>query len=189
MQSANWSRGTLLVAALLLGAGSPVAAQSSAAGIVDEALQGVEADQARDAERVRRMVDEAVKGAEAAPSGRDAVNPVAPAELRPIAGDGRAILPAGYQESDLAGKPVRDGTSAQIGQIRAMAVDETSGAARAMVAFAPLFGQAAKVAAVEVEALVPATGGDGFSIQLTPVQIERMPAYAWDRDAWRRVEG
>ena len=104
-------------------------------------------------------------------------------------GDGRAILPAGYQESDLAGKPVRDGTSAQIGQIRAMAVDETSGAARAMVAFAPLFGQAAKVAAVEVEALVPATGGDGFSIQLTPVQIERMPAYAWDRDAWRRVEG
>ena len=46
-----------------------------------------------------------------------------------------------------------------------------------------------KVAAVEVEALVPATGGDGFSIQLTPVQIERMPAYAWDRDAWRRVAG
>ncbi|MFZ1429724.1 MAG: hypothetical protein WAS21_23520 [Geminicoccaceae bacterium] len=187
MQSSTRSGGAVLLAALILGTVSPASAQSSATGIVEEALQGVEADQARDAERVRRMVDEAVKGAEDAPSGQDAVNPAAPTELRPLAGDAIGVLPAGYQEGDLAGKPVRDGTTAQIGEIQAMAVDETSGAARAMVAFAPLFGQAAKVAAVQVEALVPA--GDGFAIQLTPVQLERMPAYAWEHDVWRRVEG
>lgn len=187
MRSSIGSGGAVLLAVLVLGTVSPVSAQSSATGIVEEALQGVEADQARDAERVRRMVDEAVKGAEEAPSGQDAVNPAAPAELRPLAGDAIGALPAGYTEGDLTGKPVRDGTSAEIGQIRAMAVDETSGAARAMVAFAPLFGQAAKVAAVQVEALVPA--GDGFAIELTPVQLERMPAYAWEHDVWRRVEG
>ena len=51
--------------AILLGLAAPVLAQSSGASIVDEALKGVQEDQARDAERVRRMVDEAVKGTEA----------------------------------------------------------------------------------------------------------------------------
>ena len=99
--------------AILLGLAAPVQAQSSGASIVDEALKGVQEDQARDAERVRRMVDEAVKGTEAAPSGLEAVNPPAPAELQPLPDDTPGALPAGYRPEDLAGKPVRDGTSTE----------------------------------------------------------------------------
>lgn len=177
-----------LATVLLLGGVVPVAAQTSPSSIVEEALQGVEADQARDAERVREIVDEAVKGAAAAPSGRDTVNPVAPSELRPLPQNAPEALPAGYRPEDLTGKPVRDGTSVQIGTIRALAVDETSGAARAMVAFAPIQGQAGKIAALEVAALVPASQGDGFAIQLTPTQVAQMPAYTWQDEAWRRVD-
>ena len=70
-----------------VGAGGTGASPVVRASIVDEALKGVQEDQARDAERVRRMVDEAVKGTEAAPSGLEAVNPPAPAELQPLPED------------------------------------------------------------------------------------------------------
>ena len=180
---------TAVGCAILLGLAAPVLAQSSGASIVDEALKGVQADQARDAERVRRMVDEAVKGTEGAPSGLEAVNPPAPAELQPLPDDTPGALPAGYRPEDLAGKPVRDGTSTEIGRIRALVLDQTSGAARAMVAFTPLFGQPGKISAVEVESLVPSSRGDGFELQLTPVQLEQMPAYALDQQIWRRIDG
>ena len=68
-------------------------------------------------------------------------------------------------------------------------LDQTSGAARAMVAFTPLFGQPGKISAVAVELLVPSSRGDGFELQLTPVQLEQMPAYALDQQVWRRIDG
>ena len=97
-------------------------------------------------------------------------------------------LPAGYRPEDLAGKPVRDGTSTEIGRIEALVLDQTSGAARAMVAFTPLFGQPAKTSAVAVESLVPSSRGDGFELQLTPVQLEQMPAYALDQQSGAGID-
>ena len=67
--------------AMLAVASTGAGAQSSGAGIVDEALKGVRQDQERDAERVKRMVDEAVRGAENAPSGEETVSPSAPEQL------------------------------------------------------------------------------------------------------------
>ena len=69
-------------------------------------------DQARDAERMRRMVDEAVTGAEQAPSGPRRPSTRGP---RPACGAAdrrlrRVVLPAAQSPSmDLIGAPVRDG--------------------------------------------------------------------------------
>ena len=169
----------------------PVAgsAQQATSGIVEEAIKDAHQDQARDSERVRRMVEEAVKGAEQAPSGEDAVNPTAPDTLRPLQGDAAGTaLPVGYEARDLLEKPVRDGSGAKIGQVRGLATDEASGLARVMVEFEPLFGQPAKISALEVEALAPAPDdADGFVVELTPVKLEQMPAYARRDEVWRRV--
>jgi hypothetical protein len=176
--------------AVILAPLAPVAAQGTDSGsaIVDDALKDVEKDQARDAERVRRMVDEAVKGAEQAPSGEDAVNPAAPQELRRLEGDRPGALPAGFGPDDFLEKPVRDGAGARIGTVKDLVIDEASGAARAVVAFEPLFGQPSKTSVLEIEALIPAAGqSDGFVVELTPVAYERMPAYARERQVWRRA--
>ena len=99
----------VLIVAMLLLPMLPTGAraQSSGASIVEEALQGVREDQARDADRVRRMVDEAVHGSETAQSGEDTVNPEAPPTLRPLA-DPKApgALPVGYQAEELLDRPV-----------------------------------------------------------------------------------
>jgi hypothetical protein len=178
-------------AGVAVGLALPVAgsAQPATSGIVEEAVKDAHQDQARDSERVRRMVDEAVKGAEQAPSGQDAVNPTAPDTLRPLRADAAGTaLPVGYEARDLLEKPVRDGSGARIGQVRDLATDEASGLARVMVEFEPLFGQPGKVSALEVEALVPAPdGADGFVVELTPVKLEQMPAYARRDEVWRRV--
>lgn len=162
-------------------------AQSTGATIVDEALKGVEEDQTRDAERMRRMVDEAVKGAEQAPSGQEAVNPSAPASLRPLTDDAPGALPVGYRAADLIGAPVRDGAGAEIGRIRGLGLDDASGVARAIVELVALFGQPGKVAAVPVETLAPAAAGrDGYVMDVSAVAIDQLPAYAWRDGTWRR---
>ncbi len=167
----------------------PLAAQSSPDSIVDEALKGVQQDQARDAERMRRMVDEAVKGAEQAPSGRELVNPTAPPILRPVGDDAAAVLPVGHRAEDLIGAPVRDGAGAEIGRIRALGVDDASGAARAIVELAALLGRPAKVAAVPVETLAPAPAEHGgYLMDLSAVALEQLPAYAWSDGVWRRID-
>jgi hypothetical protein len=178
-----------LLAALAVAGPVPGSAQETGSGrsIVEEALKDAEQDQARDAERVRRMVDEAVKGTEHAPSGKEAVNPSAPDVLRPITGDAPGTLPAGVQPEDLLDQPIRDGTGERIGTVRGLVRDESSGLARVMVEFVPLFGRPAKTSAMELEALVPAeASGDGYTVELTQVAYEAMPAYAWDKEAWRR---
>ena len=94
----NGMRWTLIVAAVALAAGR-VEAQSSSNAIVEEALKGVEQDQARDSQRVKGMVDEAVRGTQQAPSGQDTVNPAAP-EIAAAAGrQGRTRGPAGRLSS------------------------------------------------------------------------------------------
>lgn len=174
--------------AVALIAAPTTAQEAPTSEIVKDALEGVEQDQARDAERLRRMVDEAVKGAEQAPSGEDAVNPTAPAELHPLGGDRPGALPAGSQPGDFLGKPVRDGTGARIGTVRDLTVDDPSGATRAIVEFEPLFGHPGKTSALEIESLLPAVGGgDGFVVELTPVEYERMPAYRREQAVWRRT--
>jgi hypothetical protein len=180
-------RSTLVGAAIALAAGQ-VDAQSSGAGIVEEALQGVRQDQARDSERVRRMVDEAVQGARAAPSGEDTVNPAAPDILRPLVDvEAPGVLPVGYAPADLVGRPIDDGTGARIGTIRDLVLDEGSGVARAMVAFDALFDQPAKTSVVPIESLSTATArGEGLVIELTTVTYAAMPAYAKDGPVWRK---
>lgn len=172
----------------LVGAGlAPALAQTSGSSIVDEALRDAEQEQTRDSDLVRRMVDEAVKGAETAPSGQDAVNPRAPDTLRPLTGEEPTVLPAGFEAKDLENQPVRDGAGARIGTVRSVVLDESTGLARAMVEFEPLFGQPAKTSPVEIELLTPATrSGDGFVVELTPVAYQSMPAYAWQQGQWRR---
>src|SRR3712207_4769887 len=131
-------RGRMLAAgALLLAAAAApaVVAQTSGSSIVEEALKDAQQDQQRDTDRVRRMVDEAVQGAEEAPSGKDAVNPTAPEALRPLAGDEPGALPVGFRAGDLKDRPVRDGTGAQIGTLRGLVRDEASGLAKVMVEF------------------------------------------------------
>ncbi|MEK0082212.1 PRC-barrel domain-containing protein [Benzoatithermus flavus] len=179
-----------LVATVALAGPASIRAQGegSTSAIVEDALKNVEKDQARDAERVRRMVEEAVKGAEQAPSGQDAVNPTAPEELRSLGSDRPDALPVGLQPQDLLNKPVRDGTGARIGTVQDLVVDEPSGAARAIVAFQPLFGLPGKTSVLELEALVPVRGqSDGFVVELTPVEYERMPDYRRDQAVWRRA--
>lgn len=173
------------VAALLLAA--PAAAQTSSSSIVEEALKDAQKDQQRDSDRVRNMVDEAVKGTEQAPSGEEAVNPPAPESLRPLAGNEPGVLPAGFNAADLKDRPVRDGTGEQIGTLRGLVLDEASGLAKVMVEFGPLFGKGPKVAAMPFETLTPATtGDDGYVIELTQVAYDAMPAYRWAGEAWRR---
>jgi sporulation protein YlmC with PRC-barrel domain len=176
---------------LLLALSGLAAAQSSGASIVEEALQGVRQDQQRDSERVRRMVDEAVKGAEQAPSGQDTVNPGAPATLRPLAvQDAPGVLPVGYRVDSLVDRPVDDGSGARIGRIRDLVLDETSGVARAMVEFQPLFGHSGKTSVVPIESLSTATArGEGYVMELTAVEFERMPAYTRQGPVWRRAGG
>ncbi len=176
---------TILAAAL---AASPLAAalaQTSGSSIVEEALKDAQQDQQRDTDRVRRMVDEAIQGAEEAPSGEDAVNPTAPEALRPLAGDEPGAVPVGFKAEDLKDRPVRDGTGAQIGTLRGLVRDEASGLAKVMVEFGPLFGKPPKVSALPVETLAEAPGG-GYLVELTPVAYEAMPAYRWSVEAWRR---
>lgn len=178
--------------ALLAGLAWPTGghAQTSGGSIVEEAIKDAQQDQARDSERVRRMVDEAVKGAEQAPSGKEQVNPTAPDHLRPMQGEVPGSLPAGYQPEDLVGKPVRDGSGTQIGTVRGLVLDEASGLARVVIAFGPLFGQPGKTSVMEIGALRPATdGSDGFAVELTPVQYEAMPAYVQENAVWRRAGG
>ena len=101
---------------LLLALSGLAAAQSSGGQIVEEALKGVEQDQARDSQRVKEIVDEAVRGTQQAPSGQDTVNPAAPETLRPLADkDAPGVLPVGYQSDTLIGRPIDDGTGARIG--------------------------------------------------------------------------
>ena len=167
----------------------PGLGQATGSTIVDEALKGVAEDQARDAERMRRMVDEAVKGTEQAPSGREAVNPSAPASLRPMTDDAPGALPVGYRAADLIGAPVRDGAGAEIGRVRGLGLDDASGVARAIVELAPLFGHPGKTAAVAVETLAPATAGrDGYVMDLSAVAIAQLPTYTWRDNMWRRAD-
>jgi hypothetical protein len=190
MDHAQAAAGTALLAILAL-AGGGVHAQSAGAGIVEEALEGVRQDQARDSERVKRMVEEAVRGTEQAPSGQDTVNPTAPETLRPVNdATAPAILPGGYQAQDLVGRSVDDGTGARIGVIRELVLDESSGVARAMVEFQPLFDQPGKTSVVPIESLTTATArGQGYVMELTRVEFASMPAYSRDGAVWRRVEG
>lgn len=166
---------------------APARAQSSGGSIVEEAVRDAEQEQNRDSDLVRRMVDEAVKGAETAPSGREAVNPQAPDSLRPIDGSAPTTLPAGLDLEDLENQPVRDAAGSQIGTVRGVAVDEATGLPRAMVEFGSLFGEPGKTAPVEIETLTPAEGG-GFVLDLTPVAYRSMPAYAWREGQWRRQD-
>ena len=189
INSLSRSPAVALCLAAVLGWPLSCGAQASGASIVDEALKGVEQDQARDAERVRRMVDEAVKGAERAPSGTEAVNPPAPATLKPLPGDAPGALPVGFRAQDLIGQPVRDGAGAEIGRIRGLALDDTSGTARAMCELAAAPGHPGKVSAIAVEKLVAATPEhDGFVMDLPAVEIEWLPTYEWRDGMWRRVD-
>jgi hypothetical protein len=176
---------------LVASAGWPLQcfAQSSGSSIVEEALKGVEQDQARDAERMRRLVEEAVKGTEQAPSGQEAVNPSAPDSLRPLTDEAPGALPVGYRAESLIDAPVRDGAGAEIGRIRGLGIDDASGAARAIVALMPRFGQPEKIAAVPVETLAPAAADrDGYVMDLSAVALEQLPAYTWRDSMWRRVD-
>lgn len=176
--------------ALLALAGTAFAQPTSpGSAIVDEVLKDATQQQTRDSERVRRMVDEAIKGAEQAPSGIEAVNPTAPDTLRPTEDVGTAVLPAGFAPEDLEDKPVRDGTGAEIGRLRGLAVDQASQQLKVMVQFAPLFGHPAKTAAFPIEQLRPADSlGDGYVVEITPVDYEALPAYAWRDGEWRRSD-
>ena len=166
-------------------------AQSSGSSIVEEALKGVREDQARDAERVRRMVDEAVKGSETAQSGKEAVNPQAPATLQPLQGENaQRALPVGYQADHLLDRPVENGAGARIGVIRDLVRDEGSGVARAMVEFTPLFDQPGKTSAVPIEALTTTTArGEGYVMELTSVAFAGMPPYVRQGGRWLRQDG
>jgi PRC-barrel domain len=165
-------------------------AQSSGAGIVEEALQGVQQDQERDSKRVKEIVEEAVKGAEQAPSGQEAINPMAPDTLRPLPPDAQASLPAGYRADDMVGKPVVDGTGAKLGVIRGLVIDDVNGVARAMVEFAPLFGKPGKVTAIAVDTLTTGAAPEGgYVMSLTSTDFDKMPAYAWANLVWQRVAG
>jgi hypothetical protein len=181
----------LLGLALLAGLpwpGAGVAQQTgSGSSIVEEALKDAEQDQRRDTERVRRMVDEAVKGAEQAPSGQEAVNPTAPDVLRPLPADAPGALPPGTRAEDLVEQPVRDASGARIGTVKGLVRDEASGVAQVMVEFAPVFGQPGKTSVLGIEALTRAEGESGYVVDLTPVAYDALPAYAWQDQVWRRV--
>ena len=160
---------------------------TSGSAIVQDALKDVQQDQAEDARKVRRMIDEAVKGAERAPSGEEAINPPAPGVLQPMQADVPGALPPGIRREDLAGKPLRDGAGTEIGRVRDLVLDQASGSARVVVELAPLFGYPAKTTVLEIEALQPAESkGDGYIVELTPVEYEAMPRYAWKDGAWRQ---
>lgn len=166
-----------------------VLAQSAPSGsaIVQDALKDVQQDQAEGSKRVRSIIDEAVKGAERAPSGLEAVNPSAPPVLRPLQEAPPGALPTGIEPQDLAGKPLRDGTGTEIGRVRDLVLDEQSGLARIVVDFTPMFGEPAKTTVLEIEALQPAdTKGDGYIVDLTPVKYQEMPRYAWENGVWRQ---
>ena len=177
--------------AVLAGLSWPLAGVAQQAGsggsIVEEALKDAEQDQRRDTERVRRMVDEAVKGAEQAPSGQEAVNPTAPDVLRPLPADAPGALPPGTRAEDLVEQPVRDASGARIGTVKGLVRDEASGVAQVMVEFAPVFGQPGKTSVLGIEALTRAEGESGYVVDLTPVAYDAMPAYAWQDQVWRRV--
>lgn len=162
-------------------------AQSGAA-IVQDAIKEAQQDQARDAERVRNMVDEAVKRSERSPSGEEAVNPPVAEELRPLEGDVPGTLPAGMKAADLVGKPLRDGTGAEIGRVRGLALDQKNGLARVVAEFGPMFGQPPRIIILDVETLQPADKlGDGYIVELRPVEYEDMSAYTWQDGAWRQA--
>jgi hypothetical protein len=169
-------------------ASSGAGAQSSGAGIVDEALKGVRQDQERDAERVRRMVDEAVRGAENAPSGEETVSPSAPERLDQLsAGTAAGVLPAGFRVEELVGRPVEDGTGGKLGTLRAVAVEPGGDLPVALIEFAPLFGRGAKTAAVPLDELTPSATADSLVLSLTAVGYDELPAYAWRDGVWRRA--
>ena len=104
MRWLNGMRWTLIVAAMALTVARP-SAQSSGASIVEEALKGVRQDQARDSERVKRMVDEAVQGTQQAPSGQDTVNPGGAGNAAASGRPGRARGPAGRLPGRGADRP------------------------------------------------------------------------------------
>ena len=129
---------------LVLTAILPVGAQgqTSGADIVKDALKGVQEDQARDSQRVKEIVEEAVRGAEQAPSGQETIVPTAPDTLVPLPAGAQATLPAGYSADEMIGKPVVDGTGAKLGTIKGLGLDDAHGMARAMVEFGAAVRQA-----------------------------------------------
>lgn len=163
-------------------------AQSSGQSIVEEALKGVKEDQARDSQRVQRMIDEAVRGAEQAPSGKETVTPTAPDILEPIGAEAApGVLPVGFEVAKLIGQPVDDGTGARLGMIRDIAVEQDGRTAHALVDFGQVFGREAKTAAVPLDTLTPsATAGTGYVMAITAVSYEQLPAYALQNGVWRR---
>lgn len=178
----------MLVLTAILPAGAQ--GQTSGADIVKDALKGVQEDQARNSQRVKEIVEEAVRGAEQAPSGQETIVPTAPDTLVPLPAGAQATLPAGYSADEMIGKPVVDGTGAKLGTIKGLGLDDAHGMARAMVEFEPLFGRPGKLAAVAVDTLTTGVGtAGGYVISLTSSDFDRMPAYAWSNQAWRRAPG
>jgi len=180
---------TIAIALTLLTAtGEAVHAQSSGQSIVEEALQGVEQDQARDSQRVKDIIDEAVRGAEQAPSGKETVTPTAPETLKPLGPDeAPGLLPAGYEVAKLVGQPVDDGTGARLGRIRDIAVEQDRRTAHALVDFNQVFGREPKTAAVPLDTLTPSIAkGTGYVVAITAVAYDQLPAYTWQDGAWRR---
>ena len=182
------ARVALAAAMVMLAVASTSAgAQSSGAGIVDEALKGVRQDQERDAERVRCMVDEAVRGTENAPSGEETVSPSAPERLDQLSpGTAAGVMPAGFRVEELVGRPVEDGTGGKLGTLRAVALEPGGDVPVAMIDFAPLFGRVAKTAAVPLDELTPSAAADSLVLSLTAVGYDELPAYAWRDGVWRR---
>ncbi|MGD9508343.1 MAG: PRC-barrel domain-containing protein [Geminicoccaceae bacterium] len=174
--------------ALTAAAGGTVHAQSSGQSIVEEALRGVEQDQARDSQRVRDFIEEAVRGAEQAPSGKETVTPTAPETLKPLGpGEAPELLPVGFEVAKLVGQPVDDGTGARLGTIRDVAFEQGGRTAHAVVEFDRLFGRGAKTAAVPLDTLTPSvTAGSGYVMALTAVAYDQLPAYAMQNGVWRR---
>ena len=155
--------------------------------IVDEALKGVAGSGPRcraDAAHGRR--GRARDGAGAFRPGGG--HPAAPASLRPLTDDAPGALPVGYRAEDLIGAPVRDGAGAEIGRVRGLGLDDTSGVARAIVELAPLFGRPGKIAGGAVETLTPAPARPtAMSWSYRPSRSTQLPAYAWRDSAWRRA--
>ena len=158
--------------AILLGLAAPVQAQSSGASIVDEALKGVQEDQARDAERVRRMVDEAVEGTEAAPSGLEtSTRQRTGRSCIPLPRDAPGALPAGYRAEELVGKPVRGRHRRRARHASRPWCSTSPAACRAgdgrLHAAVRAAGQ--DIAPVAVDTLTsPSSRGDGFDCQPHP---------------------
>ena len=163
--------------AMLAVASTGAGAQSSGAGIVDEALKGVRQDQERDAERVKRMVDEAVRGAENAPSGEETVSPSAPEQLDQLPPGTAAGVAAGRFSCRGTGGPAgRARHGGTLGTLRAVALESGGDVPVAMIDFAPLFGRGAKTAAVAARQVDAGAAADSLVLSLTAIGYDGLPA-------------